>query len=95
MQIVINMSKEDYHKVKDGRASVSIMRNAIRNGTVLPKEHGDIKDTFEILKRIGQNLLIGDKATEREWSFVNLCIKAINDTPTIIEEKRKSDADNN
>ena len=48
MQIVINISEEDYHKVKDGRASVSMMRNAIRNGTPLPKGHGDLKDVNEI-----------------------------------------------
>ena len=37
MQIVINISEDDYIKVQDGRASVSTMRNAIRNGTPLDK----------------------------------------------------------
>jgi len=36
MQIVIDISEDDYIKVQDGRASVSTMRNAIRNGTPLP-----------------------------------------------------------
>ena len=37
MKIVIDMSKDDYIKVQVGRASVSTMRNAIRNGTPLDK----------------------------------------------------------
>ena len=37
MQIVIDISEDDYRKVQDGRASVSMMRKAIRNGTPLPR----------------------------------------------------------
>ena len=44
MQIVIDISEDDYIKVQDGRASVSMMRKAIRNGTPLPKDHGDLID---------------------------------------------------
>ena len=35
MQVLIEISKDDYRKVQDGRASVSMMRKAIRNGTPL------------------------------------------------------------
>lgn len=38
MQIVIDMQDNDYRKVQDGRASVAMMRNAIRNGTPLDQE---------------------------------------------------------
>ena len=44
MQIVIDISEDDYRKVQDGRASVSMMRKAIRNGTPLPKGHGRLID---------------------------------------------------
>lgn len=37
MQIVIDISEDDYRKVQDGRASVSMMRKAIRNGTLIPR----------------------------------------------------------
>ena len=37
MQIVIDISEDDYIKVQDGRASVSTMRKAIKNGTPLDK----------------------------------------------------------
>ena len=33
MHIVINISEDDYRKVQDGRASVSMMQKAIINGT--------------------------------------------------------------
>ena len=32
MKLVIEISEDDYRKVKDGRASVSTMQKAIRNG---------------------------------------------------------------
>ena len=44
MHIVIDILEDDYRKVQDGRASVSMMRKAIRNGTPLPKGHGRLID---------------------------------------------------
>ena len=44
MKLVIEMSEDDYRKVQDGRASVSMMRKAIANGTPLPKSHGRLID---------------------------------------------------
>lgn len=35
MKIAIDISEEDYRKVQDGRASVAMMRDAIKNGTPL------------------------------------------------------------
>ena len=37
MQIVIRLTEDEYKKVKDGRAAVTVMRNAIRNGVPLPQ----------------------------------------------------------
>lgn len=37
MQIVIDISEDDYIKVQDGRASVSTMRKAIKNGVPQPR----------------------------------------------------------
>ena len=36
MQILIELSEENYRKVEDGRCPVSVMRDAIRNGKPLP-----------------------------------------------------------
>ena len=52
MQIVIDISEDDYRKVQDCRASVSIMRKAIRNGTPLPKGHGRLIDKDHMIARL-------------------------------------------
>lgn len=52
MKIVIDIPEEEYAKVKDGRASVSMMRDAIRNGTLLPKGHGRLIDAEDLLRYI-------------------------------------------
>ena len=50
MQVVIDIPEEEYRKVLDGRASVSIMRNTIKNGTPLPKGHGRLIDMKKLQK---------------------------------------------
>lgn len=35
MKVIIDVTEEDFRKVQDGRASVVMMRDAIRNGTPL------------------------------------------------------------
>ena len=37
MLIIIDISEDDYRKAQDGRASISMMRKAIANGTPLPR----------------------------------------------------------
>ena len=54
MQIVIDISEDDFRKVQDGRASVSMMRKAIRNGTPLPKGHGELIDKNLIVNEMEQ-----------------------------------------
>ena len=50
MNVAIDISEDDYRKVIDGRASVVMMRDVIRNGTVLTKGHGDLIDAKELYK---------------------------------------------
>lgn len=50
MKVVINITDDDYRKVIDGRASVAMMRDVIRNGAVIPKGHGDLIDANELYK---------------------------------------------
>lgn len=55
MEIVIRLTEDEYKKVQDGRASVTVMRNAIRNGSPLPKGHGALKDADEVMKVMERN----------------------------------------
>ena len=97
MQIVIDISEDDYRKVQDGRASVSMMRKAMRNGTPLPKGHGSLKDADAIRKTISESIEECKKwADEVEGgemyarvsqslgTFVE-CSLRIKNAPTIIE----------
>ena len=52
MKVVIDISEEDYQKVQDGRASVSMMRDVIRNGTPLRKGHGRFRQKVEYASTI-------------------------------------------
>ena len=75
MQILIEISEEEYHKVKDGRCPVSVMRDAIKNGTPLPKGHGRLIDA-EVFAR---NVI---KYSRQSLKTIG---QALEDTPTIIE----------
>lgn len=48
MKIVIDITAEDFEKVKCGRGAVSMMRKAIIHGTPLPKGHGRLIDADKI-----------------------------------------------
>lgn len=52
MKLVIEMPEAEYKKVKEGRASVSMMREAIRNGTPLPKGHGRLIDADAMINKL-------------------------------------------
>ena len=81
MQIVFDISEEDYKKVQDGRASVSMMRKAIRNGTPLPKGHGRLIDADNIKSYF----------SDREGGDFTAChvYDAVEDVPTIIEADKE------
>jgi hypothetical protein len=49
MKLVIEMSEDDYRKVQDGRASVSMMRKAIANGTQLNEKTSFKKMLYDAL----------------------------------------------
>ena len=93
MQIVIDISEDDYRKVQDGRASVSTMRKAIRNGTPLPKGHGRLVDISKIDEdRIESDnpiiyLTINGQYTEA------ISLDYLNDLPTIIEADKGESED--
>lgn len=88
MQIVINISEDNYKLIKDGNCcgvfSYEIY-NAIKNGTVLPKRHGDLKDADAMINKLCTN-----EASELFGSITCAeILDFINDEKTII----KADAD--
>lgn len=86
MQIVIDIDDDDYRKVQDGRASVSIMRKAIKNGTPLPKGHGRLIDADAITKDLNTFQDAFTIFTDGTYKMA-ICCKA----PTIIEADKESE----
>lgn len=78
MKIVIEVSEYDYRKVQDGRASVSMMRKAIRNGTPLPKGHGRLKDESDIVAQ-----------SVHYFNGTKTLGQCLDDCPTIIEADKE------
>ena len=70
-KIIVNLSEEDYNKAKDGRISVSTMRKALLDGTVLSEPHGRLIDADALLKH----------KTDHEYISTHLIYNA----PTILE----------
>ena len=62
MKIVIDISEEDYRRVQDGRAGVSMMRNAIKSGTQLT----DILDKIRAKVDRQYKWLINTRCTIRD-----------------------------
>ena len=87
MQIVIDISENDYRKVQDGRASVSMMLKAIRKGTPLPKGHGRLidADKFECItfQNKSEEFIIGAEQI----------LAMMDDAPTIIEADKGESED--
>jgi len=96
MKIVIDISTEDFEKVRWGKkGAVSMMRKVIMHGTPLPKGHGRIGDLSELETRIGNfiehynNLL---KETNPEaLVYMHHILDGIIDTDTIIEADTESE----
>ena len=52
MKFVIDISNEDYIKLKYGRIAVRTMRTVLLNGTPLPKGHGRLIDADYVIGRL-------------------------------------------
>ena len=96
MEIVIKLTEDDYKKVQDGRAAVTVMRNAIRNGTPLPKGHGDLKDADKLAVEISMIRdrwnYYGNEYESAMYQAYDNSVDEIIDAPTIIEaDKEGSD----
>jgi len=90
MKIIIDITAEDFEKVKCGRGAVSMMRRAIIHGTPLPKGHGRLIDADAFIKMM-ENASKRHKYNELRLT-VDYVFKAIikslldeGDAPTIIE----------
>lgn len=95
MKIVIEMTEDDYKKVKDGRVPITMMRNTIRNGTPLPKGHGALKDADKLAVTIAMLRdkcnYYGNEYEHALFQAYDISVDEIIDAPTIIEADEEVD----
>ena len=100
IELVVKISEEIYEIAKQDKWKwpADDVYNAIKNGTLLPKEHGRLIDADELTKEIKNyisdtsNLHYDDLAEAEAYNsaYCN-CLDEIEDTSTIIEaDKTKS-----
>lgn len=77
MKLVINIPKEMYERIKDGYVPLGISKY-LKNGTPLPKGHGNLKDVDALYESSRLCHTEEDGTACVEW-------REINDAPTIIE----------
>lgn len=89
MEIVINISEEEYSKIKENDMVFYNGRffQMVRNGTPLPKGHGKLFDMNDLLDRIG----LEDNESNREDNVGEIItLEDFDYIPTIIEADTES-----
>jgi len=77
-----------YGGMRSGKMLLVTLLKAIRNGTPLPKGHGDLIDRNELLKHY-DSTTYHNGIEERKIHFVQ--IGYVNDAPTIIKADKESE----
>ena len=95
MQIVIDILEKDYKDTLNGIFAIDVVREAVKKGVPLPKEHGRLVDADEVLKAMDTWDKFGytetgcfvRKPSNDYVPYVHYedMVKAVNDTQTIIE----------
>lgn len=84
MQIVIELSEEDFEKNKNARCDYHTLRMAIKNGIPLPKGHGRIVDIDKLI-----HYKCRECGNDINCSLPCYVVRRMLDAPIIIEADRK------
>lgn len=85
MKVIIDIPEESYKATCDGWMLPSDVRNVvqgIKNGTLLPKEHGDLID---------RNSILCDDCSCEQCGHTDECFKLL--APTVIEADKAESED--
>ena len=75
MQIVIDISKEDFERCKKKYLRrINVMSDAIANGTVLPEEYGDLVDRDAINEKFYEYARYTDDSDKRQLDYFSQCL---------------------
>lgn len=87
IELVIKIPNNyDLSKIKNGSIASKIILDAVKNGTPLPKGHGDLIDRNEIEYMKAIHDLVWGKITSSECAT-----KIIHSAPTIIEADKEKE----
>ena len=98
MQIIIEIDDEDYNRLKEipyvFDSLVSRLYESVKNGTPIPKEHGDLIYRDDAIKAIYRNYVGGKVAVENSCitdmyaNAISDAVDSVDDVPIIIEADR-------
>ena len=93
MQIVIELSEEDFEKNKNARCDYHTLRMAIKNGIPLPKGHGRLGDLDKLEKEIDggvkAGLMIEGYENYSNINDVDDCLECVKYADAIIEADKE------
>lgn len=81
MQIVINISEDEYNNIKNYTGFLAYYEYLIKNGVPLPKGHGRLIDESDLMP----------DSDYEDGTFYAVSIGAINGAPTIVEADRSDE----
>lgn len=88
MHVVIDIPEEEYNIIKKSIAPMTWIEHLIKDGTPLPKGHGDLKDMNSLLDRIG----LEDNDSNREDNVGEIItLEDFDYIPTIIPADTESE----
>lgn len=95
MQIVIDIDKEIYKKVKDNYLPIGACYEcicAVQNGTPLPKGHGRLIDEKDVIENICETHGCNEVNNNCKSKSDNFCgaLDVVEKAPTIIEADKES-----
>lgn len=104
MQIVIDIPEKCYNDIHNSKTasnySVLSVLDGIRNGTILPKGHGDLIDRNELKKVYNERITYlyalnrkDNPSREAKICATNWCSNSIDELPTIIEADKAESED--
>ena len=83
MKLIIDISKDDYIKVQDSRASVSMMRKTIENGTPLEQEPCE-----DCISREDALMALTGEWSEPTDEIIHRFVKRIKSLPPVIPAEK-------
>lgn len=83
MKFVINLTEKECKAIKAGEMSLLPLLQIIKNGTPLPKGHGDLKDASKMIADLN-TVRIDNYSETIEWTC-----NVIDSYPTIIQADKE------